>query len=53
LLRPSSALKKEKENKEIREKTSNWSKFNEILQNDFNIDPDTLTKEEKYLCKEF
>lgn len=52
LLRPSSAVKKEKE-KEVKEKTSNWSRFNEILLNDFNIDPDSLTKEEKYLCKEF
>jgi len=50
--RPGSALKKEKE-KEVKEKTSNWSRFNEILQNDFNIEPDSLTKEDKYLCKEF
>jgi len=48
--RPGSALKKEKE---VKEKTSNWSRFNEILHNDFNIEPDSLTKEEKYLCKEF
>jgi hypothetical protein len=51
ITRPSSALKPKE--KEIKEKTSNWSRFNDILQADFNIDPDTLSKEDKYLCKEF
>lgn len=49
LVRPS----KKKKKKKLKKKTSNWSRFNEILQNDFNIEPDSLTKEDKYLCKEF
>jgi len=50
--RPSSANKlKEKEIKSVH--TSSWARFNDILQTEFNLDPDILTKEEKYLIKEF
>lgn len=49
--RPGSAVKKDKDEK--KEKTSNWSRFNDILNDHFNIDSDSLSKEDKFLCKEF